>query len=950
MLSYLTLYYCRLPHAQGAAFVILALWLGLLFSTIGIAASDFFCVNLSTISQLLGMSESMAGVTFLAFGNGSPDVFSTFAAMNSHSGSLAVGELIGAASFITAVVAGSMALVRPFQVARKSFVRDVSFFVVAVSFSLSFLADGKLRLWECATMVGFYVFYVAIVVLWHWWLTSRRRQGERITAARGQYYVSGSDELEPPEEYHDDDTAPPSRMSLSRANTEDFDALESGNAQPEYQEISGDDQEELRERWMSELSSNMRLSRPSGRERSNSINPIRPSLVGALEFRAVLSSLEKSRNIQTYSMGSRRYSDDPNYTTAQQQHNAASPLEPDSEHQGDLAGRAPGTSAGNRALGESVRPGNNRAVTALPRITAQQSAPDAASKTPQIDLLLASPPSNDTHLRPPISSSEDRHDGSAIASGTTPSSPKLSVTPPPSHCGSRDASQRPARDRSATTGLLTPNQNTNVGHHQPAPPGRDLHGYMGDGQARSRGTSPKTRPGRPKLRLPMPENKFKGGTATSPFPFHDLLASASSTRPPSLVLPPPSATASTSYHEEPSLSGKPLKWWPYRFLPSPAVVLSTLFPTLYTWQSKSLWDRFLGIVAAPSVFVLTITLPVVEAERDDGEDILQTHEDVSANGEAHRKSALAVEPSHTPHGNHGMGSPAPKGYSGHGNTATTAADIEDGHGHQEHALDTNRQPPSVTQDLPSTSKDWNQWLVLVQCFTSPLFLCLVVWANTTAEPLQPRTLVRPVLYCLIFSFAVVLFILTTTTPTRSPRWRVLLCFVGFAVSIGWISTIANEVVGVLKTFGVILNISDAILGLTIFAVGNSLGDLVADITVARLGYPVMALSACFGGPMLNILLGIGLSGLYHTIRGAEHRHHKHPDRPIKYSPYEIEISRTIMISAVTLLFTLLALLVLIPLNGWRMDKRIGWGLVALWCISTLGNVIVEIVGWGGDIA
>ena len=60
------------------------------------------------------------------------------------------------------------------------------------------------------------------------------------------------------------------------------------------------------------------------------------------------------------------------------------------------------------------------------------------------------------------------------------------------------------------------------------------------------------------------------------------------------------------------------------------------------------------------------------------------------------------------------------------------------------------------------------------------------------------------------------------------------------ISIAWISTIAGEVVGVLKTFGVVLNISEALLGLTIFAAGNSIGDLIADITVARLGYPVMA--------------------------------------------------------------------------------------------------------------
>jgi sodium/potassium/calcium exchanger 6 len=45
------------------------------------------------------LSETTAGVTFLAFGNGSPDVFSTFSAMNQGTFSLAIGELLGAATF-----------------------------------------------------------------------------------------------------------------------------------------------------------------------------------------------------------------------------------------------------------------------------------------------------------------------------------------------------------------------------------------------------------------------------------------------------------------------------------------------------------------------------------------------------------------------------------------------------------------------------------------------------------------------------------------------------------------------------------------------------------------------------------------------------------------------------------------------------------------------------------
>lgn len=73
--------------------------LAFLFSFIGISASDFFCPNLATIAAYLGLNESTAGVTFLAFGNGSPDVFSTFSALKGGTFSLAIGELIGAASF-----------------------------------------------------------------------------------------------------------------------------------------------------------------------------------------------------------------------------------------------------------------------------------------------------------------------------------------------------------------------------------------------------------------------------------------------------------------------------------------------------------------------------------------------------------------------------------------------------------------------------------------------------------------------------------------------------------------------------------------------------------------------------------------------------------------------------------------------------------------------------------
>ena len=152
--------------------------------TLSIVVSEYFSVNISAIARALHLSDTLAGVTLLALGNGSPDIFSTFAAMNSSSPSMAIGKLLGAATSITSVVAGSMALVKPFHVVRACLIRDILFLVVTLVFLTAVMVDGFLRLWHCIAMFGFYVFYVAFVMCWHWWL-SRTASVEDEVEGRG---------------------------------------------------------------------------------------------------------------------------------------------------------------------------------------------------------------------------------------------------------------------------------------------------------------------------------------------------------------------------------------------------------------------------------------------------------------------------------------------------------------------------------------------------------------------------------------------------------------------------------------------------------------------------------------------------------------------------------------------------------------------------------------------
>jgi len=101
--------------------------------------------------------------------------------------------------------------------------------------------------------------------------------------------------------------------------------------------------------------------------------------------------------------------------------------------------------------------------------------------------------------------------------------------------------------------------------------------------------------------------------------------------------------------------------------------------------------------------------------------------------------------------------------------------------------------------------------------------------------------------------------------------------------------------------------------------------------------------------MLNILLGVGIGGAWMAITSANKKHQKHPDRPLLYKPYEIQVGGTLMISAVTVLLTLVVLLIVVPWNKWAMTRKIGWGLIAIWTISTIINLVVELLGLWSDV-
>lgn len=80
------------------------------------------------VSNIMGLSEHLAGVTLLAFGNGSPDLFTSLASMNDNS-RLIYSDLLGGAAYVATFVGGLLCLMCPFSMQLNNVLRDLCFFI-----------------------------------------------------------------------------------------------------------------------------------------------------------------------------------------------------------------------------------------------------------------------------------------------------------------------------------------------------------------------------------------------------------------------------------------------------------------------------------------------------------------------------------------------------------------------------------------------------------------------------------------------------------------------------------------------------------------------------------------------------------------------------------------------------------------------------------------------------
>lgn len=224
-------------------------------------------------------------------------------------------------------------------------------------------------------------------------------------------------------------------------------------------------------------------------------------------------------------------------------------------------------------------------------------------------------------------------------------------------------------------------------------------------------------------------------------------------------------------------------------------------------------------------------------------------------------------------------------------------------------------------------------MFLANAWVAPLF---AVWAlelfdmPVTGEESPSFFVPTWGLITVTLSLCAFIALTVSTTPYHQPRFLPIVSFFGFFTALLWISVIANLLVNLLRSIGQIMKLSNAILGLTVLAVGNSVPDLFANLSVARMGLPNMAAAACFGGPMLNIVMGIGVSTLYHNLRYGT------------VGGYRVQVTPVLLASAINLTLALVLSLTFIPMSKWHGKASLGIYLISLYALSMIINVCLEV--------
>ncbi|XP_071754281.1 sodium/potassium/calcium exchanger 3-like [Centroberyx gerrardi] len=177
----------------------------------------------------------------------------------------------------------------------------------------------------------------------------------------------------------------------------------------------------------------------------------------------------------------------------------------------------------------------------------------------------------------------------------------------------------------------------------------------------------------------------------------------------------------------------------------------------------------------------------------------------------------------------------------------------------------------------------------------------------------------------VISWPLGLLLYCTVPNCVLPRWHRWF-MVTFVASTLWIAMFSYLMVWMVTIISYTLGIPDYIMGITFLAAGTSVPDCMASLIVARQGMGDMAVSNSIGSNIFDILLGLGFPWALRTL-------------VVDHGSSVFINNKGLVYSVVLLLASVFLTVMSVHLNHWRLDRRLGLGLIFLYAIFLLCSIL-----------
>ncbi|XP_052572512.1 sodium/potassium/calcium exchanger 2 isoform X2 [Peromyscus californicus insignis] len=194
-----------LEERRKGAIILHVIGMIYMFIALAIVCDEFFVPSLTVITEKLGISDDVAGATFMAAGGSAPELFTSLIGVFIAHSNVGIGTIVGSAVFNILFVIGMCALFSReiLNLTWWPLFRDVSFYIVDLIMLIIFFLDNVIMWWESLLLLTAYFAYVVFMkfnVQVEGWVKQmiNRNKVVKVTAPEAQAKSSTAGDKEDP--------------------------------------------------------------------------------------------------------------------------------------------------------------------------------------------------------------------------------------------------------------------------------------------------------------------------------------------------------------------------------------------------------------------------------------------------------------------------------------------------------------------------------------------------------------------------------------------------------------------------------------------------------------------------------------------------------------------------------------------------------------------------------